>query len=228
MGHDKLRKFAENEHFSCLLQPSAEELLADGFFALRDHAVKGRWNEQMFDAARPIVLELGCGKGEYTVAMAKRSPERNYIGIDRKGARLWRGCKDALEQELANVAFLRITIDHIGYYFAPGEVDEIWVTFPDPQIKKERKRLVGSHFVNDYYRPIFPATGGILHLKSDSDFLYEYLLETAQEQQWKLLCNIPDVYAGVAEPLLTEVQTFYEKMWLAEGKTIHYVRLGIL
>ena len=108
---------------------------------------------------------------------------------------------------------------------APGEVDEIWVTFPDPQIKKERKRLVGPHFVNDYYRRIWPANGGILHLKSDSDFLYEYLLDTAKEQRWELLENIPDVYAGGADPLLTEVQTFYEKMWLAEGKTIHYVRL---
>ncbi len=101
------------------------------------------------------------------------------------------------------MAFLRITIDHIGWYFAPGEVDEIWVTFPDPQEKKERKRLVGPHFVNDWYRPIFPERGGILHLKSDSDFLYEYLLETAEAQHWEILENIPDVYAGGADPLLT-------------------------
>ena len=140
---------------------------------------------------------------------------------------MWRGCKDALEQNLTNVAFLRITIDHIAQYFAPGEVDEIWVTFPDPQPKKERKRLVGPHFVNDYYRQVWPEEGGILHLKTDSDFLYEYLLETAQEQRWEILENVSDVYAGGADPLLTEVQTFYERMWLAEGKTIRYVRLRV-
>ena len=189
--------------------------------------MRGRWKEDYFHNDWPIILELGCGKGEYTIAMAKRFPERNYIGIDRKGARLWRGCKDAIEQGLENVAFLRITIDHIEHYFAPGEVDEIWVTFPDPQIKKVRKRLVGPHFVNDYYRKIWPENGGVLHLKSDSDFLYEYLLETAAEQRWELVENIPDVYVGGVDPLLTEVQTFYEKMWLAEGKTIHYVRLAV-
>ena len=221
MSKHKLARFAENATFENLFQHTEYDR------AGKEFPLRGRWKEDYFHNDRPIVLELGCGKGEYTIAMSKRFPERNYIGIDRKGARLWRGCKDAIEQELSNVAFLRITIDHIGHYFAPGEVDEIWVTFPDPQVKKERKRLVGPHFVNDYYRQIWPANGGILHLKSDSDFLYEYLLETAQEQRWELLENIPDVYAGGVDPLLTEVQTFYEKMWLAEGKTIHYVKLAV-
>ena len=167
MAKHKLERFAENATFGNLFQHTEYDRVGEAF------PLRGRWREEYFHNDRPIVLELGCGKGEYTVAMAKRFPERNYIGIDRKGARLWRGCKDAIEQDLDNVAFLRITIDHIGWYFAPGEVDEIWVTFPDPQIKKERKRLVGPHFVNDYYRQIWPADGGVLHLKSDSDFLYE-------------------------------------------------------
>ena len=221
MAKHKLKRFAENETFGNLFQHTSYDRLGLPF------PLKGKWGSDYFHNDHPITVELGCGKGDYTIALAKRYPDRNFIGIDRKGARLWRGCKDALEGNMANVAFLRITIDHIGWYFAPGEVDEIWVTFPDPQVKKERKRLVGPHFVNDYYRPIFPDGGGILHLKTDSDFLYEYLLETAQAQRWELLENLPDVYAGAADPLLTEVQTFYEKMWLAEGKTIHYVRLGI-
>ena len=125
MGHDKLRKFAENETFSCLLQPSASELLADGFFALRDHAVKGRWNETMFDAPRPVVLELGCGKGEYTIDLSQRMPDCNYIGVDIKGARLWKGAKYAHEHRLGNVAFLRTRIEFIGAFFAPDEVSEI-------------------------------------------------------------------------------------------------------
>ena len=119
MGHDKLRKFAENETFSCLLQPSAEELLADGYFHLRDHAVKGNWNDR-FQNNNPIVLELGCGKGEYTVALAERNPERNYIGVDIKGARLWKGAKYATEHAMPNVAFLRTRVEFITAFFAPG------------------------------------------------------------------------------------------------------------
>jgi len=221
MAKHKLARFAENATFENLFQHTEYDRAGEAF------PLRGRWREDYFRNDRPIVLELGCGKGEYTLAMAQRFPGRNYIGVDRKGARLWRGCKDALEQQLANVAFLRITIDHIEHYFAPGEVDEIWVTFPDPQIKKERKRLVGPHFVNDYYRRIWPAEGGLLHLKCDSDFLYEYLLEVAPEQGWQILENIPDVYADAADPLLTEVQTFYERKWLEEGKTIHYVKLAV-
>ena len=171
-------------------------------------------------------MELGCGKGEYTIAMAQRNPNKNFIGIDRKGARLWRGCKDALEQEMDNVAFLRITIDKIAYYFAPGEVSEIWVTFPDPQLSSERKRLVSPRFVG-YYRNVLPETGGVLNLKTDSEELYEYVLEAAPEYGWGMLENVKDVYAQDCDPILKEVQTFYEKMWLAQGKTISYVKIKI-
>lgn len=193
MGHDKLRKFAENEHFSCLLQPSAEDLLADGFFALRDHAVKGRWNEQMFDAARPIVLELGCGKGEYTIDLSQRRPECNYIGVDIKGARLWKGAKYAHEHALGNVAFLRTRIEFIGAFFAPSEVSQIWLTFSDPQLKSENSRLTAPVFLERYRKFLQP--GGIVHLKTDSRFLFEYSLAVARHNGLRVLAATSDLYA---------------------------------
>lgn len=220
MAKHKLERFAENETFGNLFQRSHFDCLNIPF------PLKGKWHQEYFHNDNPIVLELGCGKGEYTIAMAKRNPNKNYIGIDRKGARLWRGCKDAIEGEMANVAFLRITIDRIGYYFAPGEVDEIWVTFPDPQLQHERRRLVSPRFVG-YYRQVLKEGGGILNLKTDSRELYEYVLQTAPEQNWPVLGKVDDVYNQPCDPILTEVQTFYEKMWLAQGKRISYVRISI-
>lgn len=220
MAKHKLERFAENETFGNLFQRSHFDCQNIPF------PLKGKWHQEYFHNDNPIVLELGCGKGEYTIAMAKRNPNKNYIGVDRKGARLWRGCKDAIEGEMANVAFLRITIDRIGYYFASGEVDEIWVTFPDPQLQHERRRLVSPRFVG-YYRQVLKEGGGILNLKTDSQELYEYVLQTAPEQNWPLLEKVDDVYNQPCDPILTEVQTFYEKMWLAQGKRISYVRIGI-
>lgn len=220
MAKHKLQRFAENETFSNLFQRNKYDCVGAEF------PLRGKWRTDYFHNDNPIVLELGCGKGEYTIAMAKRMPDRNYIGVDRKGARLWRGCKDALEAEMGNVAFLRITIDRIGYYFAEGEVDEIWVTFPDPQLQHERRRLVSPRFVG-YYRQIMKQGGGALHLKTDSRELYEYVLAKAPEQQWPILEHVDDVYGELCDPLLTEVQTFYEKMWLAEGKRISYVKIQI-
>ena len=199
MGHDKLRKFAENETFSCLLQPSASELLADGFFALRDHAVKGRWNEDMFDAARPLVLELGCGKGEYTIDLSRREPSCNYIGVDIKGARLWKGAKYAHEHQLGNVAFLRTRIEFIGAFFAPDEVSQIWLTFSDPQLKSENSRLTSPVFLERYRRFLRP--GGIVHLKTDSRFLYEYSLAVARCNGLRVLAATPDLYGTAPEDL---------------------------
>ena len=220
MAKHKLQRFAENETFPNLFQRNKYDCVGVEF------PLRGEWRTDYFHNDNPIVLELGCGKGEYTIAMAKRMPDRNYIGVDRKGARLWRGCKDALEAEMGNVAFLRITIDRIGYYFAEGEVDEIWVTFPDPQLQHERRRLVSPRFVG-YYRQIMKQGGGALHLKTDSRELYEYVLATAPEQHWPILEHVDDVYGEPCDPLLTEVQTFYEKMWLAEGKRISYVKIQI-
>lgn len=220
MAKHKLQRFAENETFGNLFQRSHYDCQGVEF------PLKGKWRTDYFHNDNPIVLELGCGKGEYTIAMAQRDPNKNYIGIDRKGARLWRGCKDALEANMSNVAFLRITIDRIGYYFAEGEVDEIWVTFPDPQLQHERRRLVSPRFVS-YYRQIMKEGGGILNLKTDSRELYEYVLEVAPEQNWPVLEHVDDVYNEPCAPILKEVQTFYEKMWLAQGKRISFVKIRI-
>ena len=199
MGHDKLRKFAENETFSCLLQPSASELLADGFFNLRDHAVKGQWNATMFDAPRPIVLELGCGKGEYTIDLSRREPGCNYIGVDIKGARLWKGAKYAHEHQLGNVAFLRTRIEFIGAFFAPSEVSQIWLTFSDPQLKSENSRLTSPVFLERYRRFLQP--GGVVHLKTDSRFLHEYSLAVARRTGLRVLAQTTDLYSTPRESL---------------------------
>lgn len=220
MAKHKLARFAENETFGNLFQHTQYDRVGQPF------PLKGRWREDYFHNNNPIVLELGCGKGDYTIAMARRNPNCNYIGIDRKGARLWRGCKDAIEGNMVNVAFLRINIDKIGYYFAKGEVDEIWVTFPDPQPKNERKRLVSPRFA-EFYREVLPEGGGIVNLKTDSRLLYDYVLETVPQEHWHLLENIYDVYADGSNEILTGIQTFYEKMWLQEGRTISYVRIRI-
>ena len=174
MGHDKLRKFAENETFACLLQPSAEELLRDGYFALRDHEVKGHWGERFASPGAPLVLELGCGKGEYTIDLAQRVPDKNYVGVDIKGARLWKGAKYATEHALGNVGFLRTRIEFISAFFAPGEVSQIWLTFSDPQVRSENSRLTSPVFLERYRK--FLAPGGLIHLKTDSQFLYQYTL----------------------------------------------------
>ncbi len=237
MGHGKLKKFAENETFRCLLQPSAEEVLADGFFNLRDHAVKGHWNETMFDAPRPIVLELGCGKGEYTVDLAQRNPAFNYIGVDIKGARLWKGAKYATQHGMGNVAFLRTRIEFITAYFAPGEVSEIWLTFSDPQFRSENSRLTSPLFLERYRS--FMKPGGIVHLKTDSMFLHRYSRAVAESNGLRILGCTEDLYGtpqsdrhlpGLPDETveaLYEVQTFYEKMFLEQGYKITYLSFVI-
>jgi len=232
MGHDKLRKFAENETFSCLLQPSAQELLADGYFNLRDHAVKGRWNER-FGNSNPIVLELGCGKGEYTIALAERDPERNYIGVDIKGARLWKGAKYATEHALPNVAFLRTRVEFITAFFAPGEVSEVWLTFSDPQYRSENSRLCSPLFLERYRSFLKP--GGIVHLKTDSRFLHEYARAVCAANGLQVLACTTDLYgnaetdnsASAIQPIVREVQTFYEQLFLQQGYPITYLSFVI-
>ena len=240
MGHDKLRKFAENETFACLLQPDASKVLdksgdpSEGL-RLNDHPVKGRWNETMFAKDQPIVLELGCGKGEYTIDLSKRVPGRNYIGVDIKGARLWRGAKTATEENLPNVAFLRTRIEFIEAFFGPGEVSEIWLTFSDPQLKSENSRLTSPLFLERYRKFLRP--GGVIHLKTDSRFLHEYSKAVALENGLTVLAATTDLYreatvAGgtlptVAGPELFEVQTFYERMFLSQGYKITYLAFTI-
>lgn len=216
MGKDKLSKFRENETFSCLIQPKVEEVLG------REHPLKGHWGEKVFGNDRPICLELGCGKGEYTVALAQRYPEMNFIGVDIKGARLWRGAKYATEQGLRNAAFLRTRIDFIDSLFGPDEVSGIWLTFSDPQPAKPRKRLSSGLFLARYARFLKPDA--VIRLKTDSDLLYESTLETIKEGGHRLLTACDDIYGkGLVdrEPLLA-IRTFYESMFLEEGRTIKY------
>lgn len=195
MGHDKLRKFAENETFSCLLQPSVKPLLEDGYFNLKDHSVKGKWCADMFGGrVAPLVLELGCGKGEYTVGLAELEPAANYVGVDIKGARLWKGAKYATEHALPNVAFLRTRIEFINAFFAPSEVSEIWLTFSDPQYKSPNSRLTSPVFLEKYRSMLAP--GGIVHLKTDSRFLYEYTIAVCRANGLKVLAATTDLYAA--------------------------------
>ena len=239
MGHGKLRKFAENETFRCLLQPDASSVLAkpEGSkeLILRDHAIKGRWNEDMFAKPQPIVVELGCGKGDYTIALARRHPEMNFIGVDIKGARLWKGAKEATEDALGNVAFLRTRIEFIDAFFGPGEISEIWLTFSDPQLRgSENARLTSPLFLGRYSRFLVPD--GIVHLKTDSRFLYEYTRSVIRANDLEVLASGTDIYGDGIQTLLElpdldavfEVQTFYESMFLKMGLPITYLafRLG--
>ena len=237
MGHDKLRKFAENETFSCLLQPSSKELLADGYANLRDHEIKGRWRERMFPHSQApvdggIVLELGCGKGEYTIDLALRDPSRNYVGVDIKGARLWKGAKYATQHSLPNVAFLRTRVEFISAFFAPGEVSEIWLTFSDPQFRSENSRLSSPVFLGRYRSFLKP--GGLVHLKTDSRFLHEYTKAVCKVNGLEVTACTADLYGDVANvaadsksaataTAATAVQTFYEKMFLEQGCPITYM-----
>ncbi len=216
MGKDKLRRFRENETFACFLQPAFEEVFRT------DHPIKGHWARDFFHNDRPIVIELGCGKGEYTVALAERDPERNYIGIDIKGARMWRGAKTATERHLANVGFLRTRIEFINSLFGEGEVSEIWITFPDPQLKTRRaaKRLTSPEFLARYARLLAPE--GEIHLKTDSKHLYAYT--QAVIDRFGLPCSVanPDIYGtGYADEVLS-VKTAYESRFLKMGLPITY------
>ena len=235
MGHGKLKKFAENETFRCLLQPDASSVLAkpEGSreLVLRDHAIKGNWTRDMFEKPQPIVLELGCGKGDYTIALARRHPEMNFIGVDIKGARLWKGAKEATEEKMGNVAFLRTRIEFIDAFFGPGEVSQIWLTFSDPQLRgSENARLSSPLFLQRYSHFLEPD--GIVHLKTDSRFLYEYTRSVIRANFLTVLAFGTDIYhqgiqAGdeLEWDLLDvfEVKTFYETMFLKMGLPITYL-----
>lgn len=222
MGHHKLQRFAENLTFPNLFQVGFDQLEQEGF------ALRGRWCDH-FGNNNPITLELGCGKGDYTVALARIHPDRNYIGLDIKGARLWRGAKTAVEEPLPNVAFIRTHIELIDRFFAAGEVSEIWITFCDPQLKKPNKRLTSPRFLDTYSRILAPQS--ILHLKTDSQELYDYTInEVLSTRDVEVMDATADLYGAAEQASRDEAkmtQTFYEKMYLEVGKPITYIRWKI-
>lgn len=219
---NKLRRFRENEEFSNVIQPSREELTNE------EYPLKGKWNTEFFKNEQPIVLELGCGKGEYSVALAQANPDKNFIGIDIKGARFWRGAKTALEENLENVGFVRTQIELIDRLFAEGEVDEIWITFPDPQIKYKRTkhRLTNTEFLQKYKKIL--KKDGVVNLKTDSEFMHGYTLGLLHGEGHKVLHANHNVYKNTYSPKeVTGIQTFYEKQYLEQGKPITYIQFKI-
>ncbi len=220
-GKDKLRRFAENLTFKCFVQPEFEDIFR------KDHPLKGHWREDFFHNSNPIVLELGCGKGEYAVALAKQDPTRNYIGIDIKGARMWRGAKSATDEGMTNIGFLRTRIEFINSFFDKGEINELWITFPDPQLKSRRakKRLTSPLFLESYSK--FLAEDGVINLKTDSKHLYGYTNEVISRLELPLKVSNEDIYgSGYADETLS-VKTAYEAEYLRRGLPITYTCFGL-
>lgn len=223
MGKGKLAKFAEMETFENVFQYPHSVIEQVPF------EMKGHWRDQYFKNNHPIVLELGCGKGEYTVGLAKLFPYINFIGVDIKGARMWTGAKQAIEQGLANVAFLRTNIELIDRFFSQDEVQEIWLTFSDPQMKNVRKRLTSTYFMNRYR--CFLVDGGLIHLKTDSNFLFTYTLAMVENNQLPIVQSTEDLYHTTdmdeATKQILSIQTYYESMWIARGLNIKYLKFKL-
>lgn len=218
MGKDKKRRFEENLTFENMVQPRFEEAFRT------DHALKGHWREDFFRNSNPVVLELGCGRGEYTVALSARFPEKNFIGIDIKGARMWRGAKTATEAGMKNAAFLRTRIEFIDSFFGPGEVDEIWITFPDPQPKKQRikKRLTSPSFLANYAKFLKPDS--LIHLKTDSVLMHDYTKAVVAHNTLPVEECCGDIYGEARADDILSVKTAYESRFLGEGRAITYLR----
>ncbi len=216
MGKNKLAKFDDMAGFPHVFQYPFAVLQGQGF------PMRGLWNESFFKNDHPIVLELGCGKGEYTVGLGRLFPEKNFIGIDIKGARMWSGAKESLKNNMTNVAFLRTSIELLAHFFAPGEVSEIWITFPDPQMKKAGKRLTSTRFMK-MYREILSGEG-LIHLKTDSNFLFSYTCEMVKANRFPVQFCTEDLYhSGLADEILS-IRTYYEQQWLERGLSIKYIR----
>ncbi|WP_460679972.1 tRNA (guanosine(46)-N7)-methyltransferase TrmB [Mucilaginibacter koreensis] len=215
MGKDKLKRFAEIATFSNVIELEAGQ------------PYKGTWAQQFFKNSNPVVLELACGKGEYTVNLAQLFPDKNFIGIDYKGNRIWRGAKTALEDGVPNVAFLRIQIENLLDYFGPGEVDEIWITFPDPQpqISREKKRLTSPRFLEKYKLILKP--GGFVNLKTDNDNLYAYTVEKLSEAGVKPVIKTEHLYNSVYADEVLSIKTYYEKKYLQHNKNINYLKFAL-
>lgn len=219
---NKLKRFKENDTFGNVFQPTREEVVSDQF------SLKGKWNLDYFKNNNPIVLELGCGKGEYSVGLAEKYPYKNFIGIDLKGARFWRGAKTAVETGLKNVAFIRTQIELINHIFNENEVNEIWITFPDPQIKYKRTkhRMTNSEFLKLYKKVLKPE--GVINLKTDSEFMHGYTLGLLHGEGHEVIYSNHNVYVNEGSPEeVTSLQTFYEKQYLEKNKAITYIRFKI-
>jgi tRNA (guanine-N7-)-methyltransferase len=221
MGKDKALRFAENLTFRNMIQPEFEDIFR------KDHPLKGNWHKDFFHNDNPIVLELGCGRGEYTVALGKANPDKNFIGVDIKGARMWRGAKTATQENLTNIGFLRTRIEFINSFFAEGEVSEIWITFPDPQLKAARakKRLTSPVFLEYYAQFLKPD--GLIHLKTDSAELHAFTKEVVRQNELPVMECCADIYGtGYADEVLS-IKTHYEEIFLAEGKPITYITFSL-
>ncbi|MFD2908860.1 tRNA (guanosine(46)-N7)-methyltransferase TrmB [Flavobacterium ardleyense] len=219
---NKLKRFEENETFVNVFQPTREEVVADSF------PLKGKWNSDFFKNDNPIVLELGCGKGEYSVGLAQLNPDKNFIGIDVKGARFWRGAKTAVDTGMNNVAFIRTQIELINHIFAENEVSEIWITFPDPQIKYKRTkhRMTNSEFLQNYKKVL--KQDGLMHLKTDSEFMHGYTLGLLHGEGHEVIYANHNIYKNEGSPAeVTGIQTFYENQYLEVNKAITYIQFRI-
>ena len=223
MSKGKLAKFADMETYENVFQYP---------YSVVEHVpfeMQGHWHEEYFHNDNPIVLELGCGKGEYTVGLAKRYPDMNFIGVDIKGARMWTGATQAVKEGLRNVAFLRTNIEIIDRFFAPDEVTEIWLTFSDPQMKNPRKRLTSTYFMNRYRR--FLIDGGLIHLKTDSNFLFTYTTYMVEKNRLPLVLRTNDLYSENSENSeyseAASIQTYYEQMWIDRGLNIKYMKFHL-
>lgn len=227
-GKGKLQKWDEMLSFNNVVQPETEEVFK------KSHPLKGKWRTEIFKNENPIVLELGCGKGEYSVGMGEHFLDKNFIGVDIKGNRIWRGAKTAFENKMNNVYFIRTQVDFIDSFFEAGEVDEIWITFPDPQPKDrlERKRLTSPMFIDRYAKFLKP--NGIIHLKTDHEGFFRYTLEEIERCNFTLLESTFNLYGDAIEKLDTKTQeilsikTYYEKLFTAKGHSIHYVKFQLM
>ena len=229
MGKGKLAKWKELATFERVFEPTLQDAI-DG----KDFEFRGYWAQKVFGNDNPIVLELGCGKGEYTIAQARNNVDCNFIGVDIKGQRVWRGAKTINDEDIRNVAFLRTRIEFIDRYFAPDEISGIWLTFSDPQPKDEKgtKRITSSHFIEKRYRNILKP-GSLIHVKSDSPLVYALSKESYEEANYQINYDSADVYGELIHRVpddlkeLLNVKTFYEQMWLEEGRKIHYLQIQI-
>lgn len=219
MGKNKLRKFAEMEQMACVHQ------FPWGVIEQNDCPLRGRWRQECFGNGNPLVLELGCGRGEYAVGLGRRFPDKNFIGIDIKGARMWTGARQVTAEGITNVAFLRTSIELLDRMFAPDEVDEIWITFPDPQMKKVNKRLTSTRFMELYRRLL--KENGTIHLKTDSPFLYTYTREMARHNSLPIAVDTDDLYHSELQSDILDIKTYYEQQWLSRGLTIKYLQLTL-